>query len=702
MALVKVSMKKLNRTSLYNNVHFLAFGIILFIFSLKYWWIWFLLIPYLIFLYYKTEFFKLLLCLLALVMLSYLQYYPKTLNYQFNGLVLAINDYSVEVLTTKGKAEVFGYHELSLGDYAIFETTNYHFSNSGFDYQTYLENKGVLYFRQLVNVEVKNNYFVMGKIQAFLSRVIIKNHPQTGSFLTTLLLGDNLLSNQFNNQLKQIGIAHLLAISGLHITILIKLLIKFLDKFFYFEKPKEIIITCFLISYIFITNFSLSVIRAALMVVLKYHFKAKKDLFTTLDNLSFITIGILLVKPKTLFLIGFQLSYLISFIMITFVPTLKKGNLIVNGFKVGLFAYLSSLPIVINLNYEINLIALITSPIYSLYFELLLLPCSILTLFIPTLEKFLAIFINLFMNNVSILERIKIFSFITGNLDSGEIIIYYCIFFILLAVFHIPRKRKILTLILSLYLALIYLQPYFNPKGIVTVYDVGQGDSILISLPYHQANFLVDCYGDIASLLKKDGIRKINYLIITHGHNDHLGAIDEILDNYQVKTLYTSKYDTTNNLPTDKQFIYLEGGDEIIYQTFQIQVLGPLMKYSTDNNNSLVLWFELEGVTYLLTGDVEGLAEKALVERYRLSLASDVLKVAHHGSNTSSTDLFLQYVNPTYYAISVGYQNRYQLPNHKGLLKMDNLYRTDYDGSIYFEQKNGKLLIKKSTKKRKI
>lgn len=691
-------MKKLKRSSLYDNLHFLAFGVILFILTLKLWWFVFILIAYLVFIYQKTELFYLLLSLLFLFGISYLRYLPKEMPYQFEGVVVDTNDYSVEVLTKEGRIQVFGKHQLELGDYGKFNTSDYHFSNSGFNYEAYLENKGIKASRELETVVVMDNYFVFAMIQAKLKELVVNSHPLIGNYLVTLLLGDNFLEDELNNDLLILGISHLLAISGLHITILVNLFVKLLDKLFYFERPKEIIVTIFLLIYIVITNFSTSVVRAALMVILKYYFKSKKDLFTKLDILSMITIGVLLVNPKTFFLIGFELSYLISFIMITFIPMLKKSNVIINSLKISFVAFMVSLPIVINFNFQLNLLTLIASPLYSFYFELLLIPISVVILFFPFIEKYVLIFFNLFEKSISYLKEIKLFTFVFGKLNSFEVFVYYLLLFLLFMFFFKKTKRRILIWILSLYIAVIYGRIYLNPYGKVIFYDVGQGDSILISLPHGQGNILVDCYNNITTLLKRDGVKKIDYLIITHGHSDHVGAIDEVITNYQIKKIYTSKFDNTGLLDMNYNFDTLASDDEITFKNLKLKIISPIEAMVNENNNSLVIQFTLEDITYLLTGDIESDAERLLALKYQDRLNCDVLKVAHHGSDTSSSDLFLKYAKPSYFIISVGYNNIYHLPNHLKLLSLKNLYRTDYDGTIYFYQKNGKLFVKKEGK----
>ena len=688
-------MKKLKLTFLYNNVHFLAISVILLILTFKYIFFLGLLIPYLIFIFGKTPLFKLTILLLSLVAISYLQYYPYEIPYHFKGIIVDCDNYKAEILTKHGKVYLFGENEFSLGDYIDVSTKDYHFQNQAFNYQEYLENKGIKEFRKIEDYKYLDNYFVVGKIQNYLAQKILSNNPKTGDLLVTLLVGQNELSSIFSEQITKLGISHLLAISGLHITILISLFELVLDKFFYFDRPKEIILTIFLLTYIIITNFSISVIRAAMLVILKIFFKQKEKLFTTLDCLSMITIVILFFTPKTLFLVGFELSFLLSFIMITFIPLLKNSNYIVASFKIGFIAFLVSLPIVINVNYEVNLLTILVSPLYTLYFELILLPLSVILVIFPFLEYPFSLFFIVFEKSINVLSNISIMNVVIGKLSIFEMLIYYLVLFSYFMFFN-HKKKKYILYIFSLFLAVIYFKPYLNPFGKVAIYDVGQGDAILISLPHNQGNILYDCYGDIVGLLKKDGIRKLDAIIISHGHSDHVGKLSEVMKFYNVNNLYTSQYDTTNfKSQYNYSFKLIKGGDLVKVNSLQIKVLGPIKKYPNENDNSLVIQFELEGIKYLLTGDIETNAEKDLAEKYHNQLKSDVLKVAHHGSKTSSIDLFLKYVNPHFYAISVGYNNYYGLPNHETLLNKKNVYRTDVFGTIYFNQKKSKIFIKR-------
>ena len=303
--------------------------------------------------------------------------------------------------------------------------------------------------------------------------------------------------------------------------------------------------------------------------------------------------------------------------MITFIPMLKKSNVIINSLKISLVAFMVSLPIVINFNFQLNLLTLIASPLYSFYFELLLIPISVVILLFPYIEKYVLIFFNLFEKSISYLKEIRLFTFVFGKLNSFEVFVYYLLLFLLFMFFFKKTKRRILIWILSLYIAVIYGRIYLNPYGKVIFYDVGQGDSILISLPHGQGNILVDCYNNITTLLKRDGIKKIDYLIITHGHSDHVGAIDEVIMNYQIKKIYTSKFDNTGLLDMNYNFDTLASDDEITFKNLKLKIISPIEAMVNENNNSLVIQFTLEDITYLLTGDIESDAERLLALKYQ-------------------------------------------------------------------------------------
>lgn len=458
-----------------------------------------------------------------------------------------------------------------------------------------------------------------------------------------------------------------------------------LEKLFYFEKPIDIIIALFTVFYLIVCNFEITVFRAVFTVLLSIVFKWLKMRFTRLDILSMIGILMLLFEPRYLFLLSFELSFLVSFVIIIFVKNIKISNKIFSTYLVSFIAFLVTLPFILNVNYEINLLAILIGPLYVLYFELLLYPVTIIMFLVPQLSFLFDYVFMFFEVTIIFFDNIKMFNLVFGMISEFSFIIYEILLFFLFASYEVKRGRMLLTVALSLFLIVIYHKNWFNPFYQIKMYDVGQGDSILISLPHGQGNILFDCYNDIDKHLKKDGIRHLDIIFISHGHSDHMGAYTKIQQELSVGYTYSSYYDDSKllkELEEKYEIILIKSGDLISFKNILFNILGPIKHYKNENDNSLVVKAVFDDISILLTGDIENQAEQDLVYRYKEELKSDILKVAHHGSLTSSSKEFLKYVSAKYLLISVGRNNKYNFPNNNYLLSFNNIYRTDIDYSI--------------------
>lgn len=241
---------------------------------------------------------------------------------------------------------------------------------------------------------------------------------------------------------------------------------------------------------------------------------------------------------------------------------------------------------------------------------------------------------------------------------------------------------------------------------VVKVLDIGQGDAILIRAG--EQTMLVDT-GDVpakeklVALLKAQGIKSIDKVLITHPHADHLGGMTAVLENFTVKEIYDSGQTATTSLykkyltqVKDKKipFTILKDGDQIdLDNGIILKILAPqknpIMAASggTDlNNNSVVAKLTFGSFSMLLTGDAEQEEEGAILKNHGAELKSQVLKVGHHGSNTSSSPAFLKAVSPEAGIVSVGENNDYHHPHPSTLKKYAaakiNLYRTDQNGTV--------------------
>ena len=225
-----------------------------------------------------------------------------------------------------------------------------------------------------------------------------------------------------------------------------------------------------------------------------------------------------------------------------------------------------------------------------------------------------------------------------------------------------------------------------NPFYKVTFIDVGQGDSILIELPYNQGNILVDSYTNTVKYLKSIGITKLDYVVLSHFDSDHIGTVDEVIKEFHVDILLYSAYEEKSKIPnTVIPTKAVKSGDFFMVGKVNFQVLGPIQKSSDANSNSLVLRFVFNKYSFILTGDMTIKEEKDLILEYGKQLDCDILKVGHHGSKSSTSEEFLRLTTPKISIISVGENNIYHLPDEEiieRLQKVSDVYMTKDRGNV--------------------
>ena len=677
-------MKKLKISSLYDSLHFIFILIILLILSIKYWYFVFALTIYLFFLFKKTPVFYLGVILSIVTLGVNVKYYITFNDLEFRGIVVECNRKKATILTKKGNVLVYHNNEVSLGDYGKFSVIELDYDTELFNYHEYLENKNIKNYFELNKFEYIDNYFVVGKIRDYFLRLSDENPSKYNSYIKTLLFAykDDM---EILEETQNLGISHLLAVSGMHISILVYLLQLLLRKIFYFEKPIDIIIFAFLLFYLVLCNFEITVFRAVFMVLLGIVFKHLKMQFTKLDILSITGVLLLIFNPRSLFLLSFQLSFIVSFIIIIFAKNFEIKSKILSTYVITFIAFLVTLPFVLNVNYEINLFSILVGPLYVLYFELLLYPITLIMFIFPQIAFIFDRVYSFFEMTIVYFDTIKIFNLVFGEISILSFILYEVLLYFLLVSFEVKRGRTILFTLMFLFIIFLYNKEVFNPFYKIKMYDVGQGDSILIALPHNQGNILIDCYNDVDEYLKKDGIKEIDIIFLSHGHADHINAYEKICDDFKVINTYSSYYDESEllkKLNKTYSIKLLKANDVVYFKEVTFNVLGPVKHYNNENDNSLVLKVLLDDISILFTGDIEKEAEKELVNIYKNELKSDILKVAHHGSSTSSSKLFLEHIKAGYYLISVGRNNKYNFPNNNYLLSLDNVYRTDMNNSI--------------------
>ncbi len=231
--------------------------------------------------------------------------------------------------------------------------------------------------------------------------------------------------------------------------------------------------------------------------------------------------------------------------------------------------------------------------------------------------------------------------------------------------------------------------------------DVGQGDGIVVRCG--DTTVVIDG-GDpdksdrVISLLKENGVQIVDCYIATHPHADHIGAAADIISGFFVKSVMMTQFSELNmptSVPYEKmmeairekksEIIYAAGGDSFDFGQLHLDVFAPLSETSDYNDMSLVIKLTYKGVSFLFTGDAGTAVENQMMGA-QYDLHATVLKVGHHGSNSSTGDVFLQKVDPSVAVISCGYQNDYGHPDAEVLQRLDKenvtVYRTDGQGTV--------------------
>ena len=572
-----------------------------------------------------------------------------------------------------------------------------------FNYKNYLETKKIYYLFTAKDFDiVDNNISFLYRIKNYL--IDRCNKIDSLGYIKSLVLGINDIDEEIDNIYKVNGIMHLFAISGMHISLLSSLLLKLLKKFIKNNDLIMIVIIIFLILYSMLIGFTPSVTRSLYMYILLNINKRFKLNISNLKIIILVIIIMILYNPFYIYDIGFLYSISTSLGLIIYSKSINKSNKIISLFKISLIANIFSLPITINNNYQINILTLVINILVVPLVSYIIYPLCLLTLFIPLIYSILKIGIIILELISKLFYKIKFLIIIMPKMNIAIIITYY--FFLLLIIKYNKRIFKLFLFLVLIFNKYSYL---FDNNAYIYFFDVGQGDSSLIVSSKHKEVILIDTGGlfanyypieNIINFLKSIGITKINYLILTHGDYDHMGYSSYLINNYKVKNVIFNN-GTFNDLELElidilykKNITYYQSLEYLNIANSKLYFLNKEI-YNNENDNSSVLYLKLSNYKFIFMGDASIDVENKLIKTYSLNNI-DVLKVGHHGSKTSSSKDFINYINPKYSIISVGKNNLFGHPNKEALkiLEQSEIFRTDKNGSIEFKITKENLLVK--------
>ncbi len=546
----------------------------------------------------------------------------------------------------------------------------------GFDYQSHLKSNnvdGIIYEADLNSkTSTLNRFTLRGYVESHIETYDQRIRPYLEAFI---LANRDGFEDSTYQQIGRLGLMHLFAISGLHIGLMSLAFRKGLSLFLSVRLSDNILMV-FLVLFLFISGAPPSVLRAVLFTALIMFNHRMRLGFTPLDLMGFLCIAILLYRPYFYVNIGFQLSFLVSYLILLSQPMLKGQNKLKQLWMISSMAFLFTMPLILSIQYSVNLLSPILNIFFGVFLSSLLLPLVYLTFLSPWLSPLLITLIDVFETMINMSTR-YLYLPLNFYIPSG---IWRLIYFLLLIYMYqlIAMKRVWIFSFFTLvaYLSFIAFKPNFNPMQQVIMYDV-IGDAFLIKDRFNACNILIDTgesdeHQNLANALKRRNIRQIDIFFITHDHYDHMGAKQDIIDNFTVKRLWTSDdqqaientWMQCGNIPF---FVYPKNGS-----------------FQSLNNQSLVKKMIIGNDHYLFTGDMELEREEAFNEIFNENI--DILKVAHHGSNTSTHQAFLSLVKPDIALIPAHRQNRFDFPSEAVINRLrahtDEIYITKSHGSV--------------------
>ncbi len=665
---------------------------------------------------------------------------PKGILYSYEGQVkqlegiatqVKIKESYTAVTVDTGKEKVLVRIYGTLGEISdVYDLVGRHVKVSGkitlpdgrrnpkcFDYRTYLKGKGIYVLCDASRYKIKGEEIArpilhaLGKAKGEFYLALAKNSEENSFGMTAgILFGEtSFMDDEYYEAFQRNGIAHILAVSGLHVNMAYDIIGRI------FKKKKSLAIdlaaAALIISYAALSGFSVSVVRASSMILLRiiaFHLDKPYD---SISSISCIASCLLLKNPYLIFDSGMHLSFCAAYSMAMLYPWLKtmgakfadkyKSDILYKGWSAaapGVSAFIGTAPLCIFHFMNFSPFGLILNPL-AIALAGVILPVGILgfaaSLLLPGILSDYVIYIcadiiSILCKALDALNKLgtaifKDTSIVAPPLGMLVLFIIFSAFLLSETRFILYRKKAYSSLAMAgtALLILGILIPYtfritdtilpwdYNVSK-ATFLDVGQGDCIHIH--YGRKDILIDGGGSYYKNIGKDtlkpyllkhGIRKIDMAIVTHEDMDHSKGIEELNEVFEISKIIRSKD------------IYGDQGLE-------------------ENDSCLITSMDIDGCIFLFMGDADMKREEYLIKAYP-SLNCDVLKVGHHGSQYSTGEDFLRAVSPSFAVIQVGKNNNYGHPSGRVIELLDDLGiiygRTDKNGSVSLKRVTDRELV---------
>lgn len=610
----------------------------------------------------------------------------------------------------------------------------------------YLKSKGAIGTVEISHLDfLKTKSSIPQKIsiQRFKLKKHIEEHFPTSlvAEAQSLLIGlQENVDRDTTRAYQKLGITHLFAISGLHVAIMSFLFYQSLLRLGVRREFATIALIVLLPVYAILAGGAPSVWRAVSVVVFLLITRVKWHISIN-DALAISFICFVLLEPWVIYQIGFQLSYLatISLIYSSRLLTYFKSWWM-QSFFITFVSQLIVYPLLLLHFYELSISSFMMNIFFVPLFSFIVLPMNILLLvvsYIPgPMDDILFLIYEpcrvLLGDAIIFLQSIPYQMWTSGKPNFYLILLMYCSVFFAFYLMDIRAKLTKILLILMVPIVIVHFSGKLNNDVKISFINVGQGDCILVELPFRKGVYLIDTGGllrfeqeewkkrneqyevgrqVVVPYLRGKGIGAIDTLIITHADADHVEGAEEILQEIRVKEIHITPNSYNKEVMND---LLIEANRQNVPIIEQIagngwkdgdvtfQYIWPSETQYEGNNDSLVLFMTVGNFTSLFTGDLEEAGELALVKRYPHLKNIDLLKAGHHGSKTSSSESFVQQLHPTLTIFNAGKDNRYGHPHEEVVERFHSrrlkTLTTGEVGTIEIQLRENGMLINKSNK----
>lgn len=623
-------------------------------------------------------------------------------------------------------------------------------NTDGFDYSRYLKSDDV-FFRGEVNLE---NLIITSSDKNKLSYKWEKFRQKCIHFfdclpndesavLKAFITGDkSCLTPEIEESFSDSGLSHVLAVSGLHVSVFITALAQLLRMFDTSRKKQIIASILGIVFFVFFTGVSVSAMRAGVMGVMALVGKIIYRKSDSMTVLAFVAAVFCIFNPNIIYDASFMLSFgatagillffeSVSSFFVPFYLKCKDRKMVYKHLKiffdvisVGISAQIFVIPMLVYIFNGFSVMSVISTAVINA----ILLPTLIGGILFCMMSFISAGVAAPVGGMIFVLAKIMIsvsdffagFTFskvIFGIVTPFVLLMYSSVVAFFVLALRKEKVKSLVSLICASMLMVVYLiNSYINYNvAQVSFINVGQGDCALVKAPGN-CDVLIDAGGSAKSeatgefviypYLIKNGVYDIEYAVLSHLHTDHINGLFSLMDLMKIKNIIISQEITDTEdaqkllLKADALDIpvtYFKHNDTIFLNNeIKITAIAPDNKQldisDNDNDKSLVVRLDYGENSFLFTGDITAETEKYLLHYYPDMLEADVLKVAHHGSEESNCKEFIEVVNPKYAYIPVGENNSFGHPSTEVLERLNKaeVYRADKhrDVTFYFDDKN--------------